>query len=467
MLMRPASLCGAHFVSIRLMNPDTTPLDSAFSDKAVAAVLAEVLGGGEMSEPQRQLGTWHLQEKLGEGGFGIVWRAQQHDPISREAAIKLIKPGIDSEEVLARFQREQLVLARLDHPGIARVFDAGLSDEERPYIVMELVRGQPITSYCQQHDLSLESRIALFRLVCAALKHAHEKGVIHRDLKPTNIFITEVNGLPQPKIIDFGIAKALNHEGQPGMTWRTRQSRLIGTPSYMSPEQTSPGQSTDARTDVYALGVLLYELIADRPPFATDLPLLEMLRQIREDEPQRPIGDGSDLDWITLRCLEKDRERRYASAQALEDDLCCWQEGRPVSAHPPTRAYMLNRWLRRNRSLAASAAMVALALLFGAGIALSQMLEARRQQRQAEAVESALITAMHRSITTRLGHAPRAYDLAKDVLLQIKAGGFPGSAHTLQQILKHGGAAAAAAGDRELENWAHDELKRLGESMNP
>jgi serine/threonine protein kinase len=390
------------------------PNEPAFSDAAIAAVFEEVLSrreGGSASEFE-SIGPYELIEKLGEGGFGIVWLAEQSEPVRREVAIKLIKPGIDSEEVLARFQREQQVLARLDHPGIARVFDVGLTSEDRPYIVMELVRGLPITGYCQQHGLSLEARITLFRQVCAALQHAHEKGVIHRDLKPTNILITEVNGQPQPKIIDFGIAKALSHEGQPGMTWMTRQSRLIGTPSYMSPEQTTPGQSTDARTDVYALGVLLYELIADRPPFATDLPLSEMLRQIREDEPQRPIGDRSDLDWITLRCLEKDRERRYASAEALEEDLRCWQEGRPVSAHPPTRAYLLSRWLRRNRSLAASAALVALALLFGAGIALSQMLEARQQQRQAEAVESALITAMHRSITTRLGHAPRAYDLA-------------------------------------------------------
>lgn len=445
------------------------PNEPAFSDAAIAAVFEEVLSrreGGSAAEFE-SIGPYELIEKLGEGGFGIVWLAEQSEPVRREVAIKLIKPGIDSEEVLARFQREQQVLARLDHPGIARVFDVGLTSEDRPYIVMELVRGLPITGYCQQHGLSLEARIALFRQVCAALQHAHEKGVIHRDLKPTNILITEINGQPQPKIIDFGIAKALSHEGQPGMTWMTRQSRLIGTPSYMSPEQTMPGQSTDARTDVYALGVLLYELIADRSPFATDLPLSEMLRQIREDEPQRPIGDRSDLDWITLRCLEKDRERRYASAEALEEDLRCWQEGRPVSAHPPTRAYLLSRWLRRNRSLAASAALVALALLFGAGIALSQMLEARQQQRQAEAVESALITAMHRSITTRLGHAPRAYDLAKDVLLQIKAGGFPGSAETLQQILKHGGAAAAAAGDRELANWANEELKRLGEKNTP
>jgi eukaryotic-like serine/threonine-protein kinase len=451
------------------MTSEPMPNEPAFSDAAIAAVFEEVLSrreGGSASEFE-SIGPYELIEKLGEGGFGIVWLAEQSEPVRREVAIKLIKPGIDSEEVLARFQREQQVLARLDHPGIARVFDVGLTSEDRPYIVMELVRGLPITGYCQQHGLSLEARIALFRQVCAALQHAHGKGVIHRDLKPTNILITEINGQPQPKIIDFGIAKALSHEGQPGMTWMTRQSRLIGTPSYMSPEQTTPGQSTDARTDVYALGVLLYELIADRPPFATDLPLSEMLRQIREDEPQRPIGDRSDLDWITLRCLEKDRERRYASAEALEEDLRCWQEGRPVSAHPPTRAYLLSRWLRRNRSLAASAALVALALLFGAGIALSQMLEARQQQRQAEAVESALITAMHRSITTRLGHAPRAYDLAKDVLLQIKAGGFPGSAETLQQILKHGGAAAAAAGDRGLANWAKEELKRLGEKNTP
>jgi serine/threonine protein kinase len=450
----------AKTTTLTTMTDKSMPPEPIYSDAEVAAVFEDVLRRGDEDSAAEfdQVGPYELVQKIGEGGFGVVWLAEQSEPIRREVAIKLIKPGIDSEEVLARFQREQQLLARLDHPGIARVYDVGLTPEDRPYIVMELVNGLPITSYCRQHELSLEARIALFRQVCAALQHAHEKAVIHRDLKPTNILVTEIDGRPQPKIIDFGIAKALSHEGHPDLSWMTRHRRLIGTPAYMSPEQTTPGSSADARSDLYALGALLYELIADRPPFATEMPLVEMLRHIREVEPVRPTVTGSDLDWITLRCLEKDRERRYASAEALEEDLRRWQEGRPVSARPPTRLYLLSRWLRRNRTLAANAALVAISLLIGAGVALWQMLEA---QRQAQAVESALITAMHRSISTRLGHAPRAYDLAKDVLLQIKAGTFPVSVETLREILTHGSAAAAAAGDREMTNWAREELKRL------
>ncbi len=453
----------AKTTTLTTMTDEFMPPDPIYSDAEVAAVFEDVLRRGDEDSASEfdQIGPYELVEKIGEGGFGVVWLAEQSEPIRREVAIKLIKPGIDSEEVLARFQREQQLLARLDHPGIAHVLDAGLTPEDRPYIVMELVSGIPITSYCRRHELSLEARITLLHQVCAALQHAHEKAVIHRDLKPTNILVTETDGRPQPKIIDFGIAKALSHEGQPNLTWMTRQSRLIGTPAYMSPEQTMPGTGTDARTDVYALGVLLYELIAGRPPFATEMSLAEMLRHIREVEPPRPSPDAGDLDWITLCCLEKDRERRYPSVEALHDDLLRWQEGRPVSAHPPTRAYLLNRWLRRNRVLAASVGMVVLALVIGAGAAFWQAREARRKQREAEAVESALITAMHRAISTRLGHAPRAYDLAKDVLIQIKAGSFPGSPATLREILTHGSAAAEAAGDQEMAAWAREEVKRL------
>jgi len=459
----------AKTTTLTTMTDEFMPPEPIYTDAEIAAVFEDVLRCGDKDSALEfdQIGPYELMQKIGEGGFGVVWLAEQSEPTRREVAIKLIKPGIDSEEVLARFQREQQLLARLDHPGIARVFDIGLTLEDRPYIVMELVRGVPITSYCRRHELGLKARIALFRQVCEALQHAHEKAVIHRDLKPNNILVADGEEGVQPKIIDFGIAKALSHDGYPNLSWMTRQRRLIGTPVYMSPEQTTPDAHTDARSDLYALGVLLHELIAGQPPFATDLPLLEMLRHIREVEPVQSTGTGGDLDWITLRCLEKDPERRYASAEALAEDLRCWQEGRPVSAHPPTRAYLMSRWLRRNRTLAASVALVALALLIGTGVAVWQALEAQQQRRQAESVESALITAMHRAITPRLGHAPRAYDLAKDVLLQIKAGSFPGAPDTLREILKRGSAAAAAAGDREMTNWTQEELKSLDGTKNP
>lgn len=437
--------------------PDSPPFAlSQFTDAAVASVLEEVLTAHTLADlrPPEDIGGCRAVEKLGEGGFGVVWRGEQTEPVRREVAIKLIKPGVDSEEVLARFQREQQVLARLSHPGIARVFEAGLSQDDRPFIIMELVKGSPITTFCRDHVPDLGGRVALLRRVCSALQHAHEKGVIHRDLKPSNILITDMDGAPGPKIIDFGIAKALSREGQPGLTWMTRQSQLVGTPSYMSPEQTLPGSRTDVRTDVYALGALLYEVVAGRPPFQPGGSLFQQLRQVREVEPSRLPREAGDLNWIALRCLEKDPARRYPSVAALDEDLRCWMQGSAVSAHPPTVAYRLGRWLRRNRVLASSAAVVALSIVAGSSVALWKAREAKQRQREAEAAETALINSMHRAITTKLGHAPRAYDLAKDVLLQIKANEFHGPPELLREILAEGAAAAKAAGDDELAAWA-------------
>lgn len=429
---------------------------SQFTDAAVASVLEELLTVHALADvrPPEHIGGCRPMEKLGEGGFGVVWRGEQTEPVRREVAIKLIKPGVDSEEVLARFQREQQVLARLAHPGIARVFEAGLTEDDRPFIIMELVKGAPITTFCRAHVPDLAGRVALLRKVCSALQHAHEKGVIHRDIKPSNILITEIEGTPGPKIIDFGIAKALSREGQPGLTWMTRQSQLVGTPSYMSPEQTLPGGRTDVRTDVYSLGALLYELVAGRPPFEPGGSVFQQLRHVREVEPPRPSEGAGDLNWIALRCLEKDPARRYPSVAALAEDLRCWAEGLAVSAHPPTVPYRLGRWLRRNRVVASSVAAVAFAIMAGSAVALWSAREAKRRQQEAEAVETALINSMHRAITTKLGHAPRAYDLARDVLLQIKAGEFPGPPELLREILVQGAAAARAAGDDELAAWA-------------
>lgn len=444
--------------SPELMSPDVP-----FSDAKIAAIFEEVLQSREAGpeEQGHKIGVYELVEILGEGGFGVVWKARQTTPFEREVALKIMKPGIDSEEVLARFQREQQLLARLDHPGIAAVYDAGLTQQDRPYIVMEQVCGIPLHLYCAQNALSLQAKIALMVDLCAALQHAHEKGVIHRDLKPSNVLITELDGVPKPKIIDFGIAKALSHDGYPQMTWMTRQTRLLGTPAYMSPEQVKAGMATDIRADIYSVGVLLYELVAGRVPFQQQLPLTELMRVIQEQDPRPPLTHRSDLNWIILRCLEKNPERRYPSAEALEEELKRWQNGQPVTAHPPTRRYLMSRWLKRNRSLAASLALVVLSLPVAAGLAVGQMLRAEERQRESEAVEEALVTSMHRAIATRLGHAPRAYDLVKDVLLQIKAGDFPGSPETLKKILLQGSVAAANARDQALADWCLERLHEL------
>jgi serine/threonine protein kinase len=433
----------------------------------VASVLEDVLGGANQGESfaGECIGPYRLIEELGEGGFGIVWRAEQLEPIRREVALKLIKPGIDSEEVLARFQREQQVLALLDHPGVSRVFDAGLTQQERPFFVMELVSGVSITRYCRDHELTLQARVELFCLVCAALQHAHEKGVIHRDLKPSNILITEVDGKPQPKIIDFGIAKALSHEGQHHLTWMTREKRLLGTPSYMSPEQTTADGTTDVRTDLYAMGALLYDLLTGSPPFGNDLSLDEKLTHIREVEPVRPSPSCGDLDWICLRCLEKDPARRYLSVDALDADLQNWQLGLAVSAHPPSRSYLLRRWLQRHRAAAALSIMVMLALTTGAGLAFWQAHEANLKLLEAEAVESALIESMLSTSRSQLNHPPQAFDLAKTVLAQIKAGTFPGSPQIQRKILQEAGAAASSASDHTSALWAQEKALSLAESI--
>ncbi len=351
-------------------------------------------------------GRYRIRSLLGEGGFGMVYEAEQDRPMRRRVALKILKPGMDSASVLARFEAERQALAIMDHPNIARVLDGGMTDRGNPYFVMELVRGEPISSYCDSHRLGIRERVELFSPVCAAVQHAHSKGVIHRDLKPSNILVTEVDGAPVPKVIDFGIAKAIE---QPlsDRTVFTEQGQLIGTPEYMSPEQAAmTGLDIDTRTDVYSLGVVLYELLTGLPPF--DSRMLrqagydEIRRIICEVEPPRPstrvstiaddpdsaevlagiaksrriragdLGDRlrGDLDWIALRCLEKDRNRRYATALALQDDLLRFLEDRPVEAGPPSPAYRLSKFVRRNRTAVVGAASV-LGVLIAAVIALS------------------------------------------------------------------------------------------------
>lgn len=383
------------------------------SDLAAAALLEDVLMPEEIGGEQvgDQLGAWTLIEKIGEGGFGLVWRVEQREPVRREAALKLLKLGMDSRQVLARFEQERRVLAAMDHPCIATMFDAGMSPDGRPYFVMELLHGLPLTSFCQKHALSLQDRIALFRDVCSAVQHAHQKGVIHRDLKPSNILVTEVDGKPVPKVIDFGIAKALATERIAAMTMVTQANFILGTPQYMSPEQIADVGNVDTRSDVYALGTLLYEVLTGSPPFDPKTHEAkgpqEFRRVVQDLPPKRPstiltarrsaalpapsLADVArlpqDLDWITLKALEKEPQRRYQSAAEFGEDLQRFLRNEPVSAHPPSTRYVVARWIGRNRVVSAAACFSVVALVAGAGLALWQASVARAAQARAE-VES-------------------------------------------------------------------------------
>ncbi len=351
--------------------------------------------------PGSVIGRYRLVEKLGEGGFGVVFSAQQTEPVRRTVAIKVIKLGMDTAAVVARFEAERQTLALMDHPCIAKVLDAGATETGRPYFVMELVRGYPITRYCESRSLSARDRLALFIQVCRAVQHAHTKGIIHRDLKPANVLVSDVDGEPLPRIIDFGIAKATAADGRNAFT-EARQ--FVGTPEYMSPEQAQvPGADLDTRTDIYSLGVLLYELLTGATPIdgkqlrsaAWD----QMLRMIRELDPPRPstrtLADPhppapasslrGDLDWIVMRCLEKDRARRYQTADGLAADIQRHLTGEPVLAAPPSRAYRARKFIRRHRAGVAASAVALAALIAGLAVALWQAGVAAHERDEANA----------------------------------------------------------------------------------
>ena len=359
---------------------------------------------GRVWQAKELIGPYQLLQPIGQGGMGEVWLAEQKQPVRRRVALKLIKAGMDTGEVVARFQSERQALALMDHPSIAKVFDAGSTPQGRPYFVMEYITGIPITEYCDKHRMTLRERLELFVHVCEGVQHAHQKGIIHRDLKPSNILVDEVDGKPLPRIIDFGVAKAIAH-GMLAETLFTQTGAILGTPAYMSPEQAgSSGVDVDTRTDVYSLGVVLYELLVGvRPLDFHEMASDEMLRRLREEEAPRPstklrtLGGQStaeergsdpptlarqlrgDLDAITLKALEKERSRRYATPSDLAADIGRYLRHEPVLAHPASAAYRARKYMRRHRvGVAVAAALLVVLIAFG----VAQRLQLRRTTRE-------------------------------------------------------------------------------------
>ena len=385
------------------------------------------------SPPLDQIGPYALLRPLGEGGMGTVYLAEQKTPVERRVALKVIKLGMDTREVIARFEAERQALAVMDHPGIARVFDGGATETGRPFFVMEFVQGEPITQFCDRNGLTIHDRVALFIDVCRAVQHAHQKGIVHRDLKPSNVLVTVQDGRPVSKIIDFGIAKAIE-KPLTDQTIATGLGQFVGTPAYMSPEQLGlTGQDVDTRADIYSLGVLLYELLAGARPFeARELETgYNLVDAIRNEEPTRPSVRltqagvetqrqvarwrkaepaalqrvlARDLDWIALKAIEKDRSRRYETANSVAADLQRYLHDEPVSARPPSRSYRMRKFVKRHRVGVGAAAAMLMLVMASAGVILLQSARVARERDRAT-TEAAKALSINEFLQQMLGSA--------------------------------------------------------------
>ena len=408
-------IISAQIVSPR--DPPATPTASA-SVPPLNERDAEARSLVPLEKPGDQIGRYKLLEQIGEGGFGVVYVAEQREPVKRRVALKIVKLGMDTRQVVGRFEAERQALALMDHPNIAKVFDGGATETGRPYFVMELVRGIKLTDYCDQHNLPTIQRLELFIQICRAIQHAHQKGIIHRDIKPSNILVTLHDGVAVPKVIDFGIAKATQQE-LTQKTVYTQLQQLIGTPAYMSPEQAEmSGVDIDTRSDIYSLGVLLYELLTGETPFdgkeLVEASLDEIRRIIREQEPPRPSTRIStltaeeqttvarrrqvelpklvsqirgDLDWVVMKCLEKDRTRRYDTANGVAMDVQRYLNAEPVVARPPSQLYRFRKMVQRNKLAVGAASAVAAALVIGLGLSTWLFVQERQTRQRAETAE--------------------------------------------------------------------------------